>query len=146
MTGPVRKRYYDSAVVGYGRVVAHNPSNLPNGLNSTYQLIAALAIETGDSGKALLATQKELQIADRLLALSSADESARRNQGVAFLQMGQAHELLARTQAAEWHESRSWYQRSLDVWLIWNGKENSFRDMLPGWTKRGKQSPDAIAH
>jgi tetratricopeptide (TPR) repeat protein len=109
--------YYDSAVAAYSRLIANNPSNLPNGLNSTYQLMATLAIESGDSGKAQVAARKELQIADRLLAMSPLNENARRNQGVAFLQMGQAHELQTRKQVADWRESRSWYQRSLDVWL-----------------------------
>ena len=111
------QEYYDSAVAAYGRLIAQNPGSLPGGLNSTYQLIAALAVEAGDGGKALRTAGKELQMADRLLAVNSANESAWRNQGVAYLQMGQAHELLARTRVAEWHDGRSSYQQSLAVWL-----------------------------
>jgi tetratricopeptide (TPR) repeat protein len=135
------QKYYDSAVARYGRVMANNPSNFPNGLNSTYQLIAALAIEAGDSGKALLAARKELQIADRLLSISGANESARRNQGVAFMQMGQAHELLARTTFAEWRESRSWYQQSLDVWLNLRKKGT----LIPRYAPRLDEAATAVA-
>jgi non-specific serine/threonine protein kinase/serine/threonine-protein kinase len=133
--------HYDSALSGYGRVMQHDPGNFPYGLNSTYQLIAALAIETGDSGKALRAAAKEVQIADRLLAINLANETARRNQGVAFMQMGQAHELLAKTQRAEWPEARSWYQKSLDIWLDLRKKGT----LIPRYAPRLDEAGQAVA-
>ena len=128
--------YYDSAVAAYGRVMAQHPGNLPNGLNATYQLIAALALENGDSGTALRAAEKELQIAGRLLAVNAGNETARRNQGVAFLQMGQAHEILA-----EWREARSSYQQSLDVWLDLRRKGT----LIPRYAPRLDEAGHAVA-
>jgi len=133
--------YYDSAIAGYGRVMAHAPGNYPPGLVPTYQLIATLAIESADTGKATRAVDKEMQIADRLLAINAANETARRNQGVAYLQMGQAHELLARTQASEWHVARSWYQRSLDIWLDLQRKGT----LIPRYAPRLDEAAQGVA-
>ena len=103
--------------------------------------MAELAIRTGDGGKALWSARKQLQIADRLLNISSANEFARRNQALAFLQMGQAHELLARKILAEWREARSSYQQSLDVWLELRKKGT----LIPRYAPRLDEAAQAVA-
>ena len=135
------QEHFDWALAIYSGLIAHNPSYIPGGLNSTYYLMAELAIQTKDGGKALRSARKELQIADRLLAISSANEFARRNQGLAFLQMGQAHELLARTHLAEWDEARSSYQQSLDVWLELRKKGT----LIPRYAPRLDEAGQAVA-
>jgi tetratricopeptide (TPR) repeat protein len=115
-------KYYDSAIAAYGSVTAKFPGNLPQGLRTVYQLMAELGIKTKDTGRTLRSAQKELEIDARLLAADSANAGAQRNRGIAYRQIGKAHELLAeRAPVAqgmgEWREARSWYQRSLDVWV-----------------------------
>ncbi len=117
-------KYYDSAIALYNSVTAKQPGILPNGLRTAYQLMAELGVETKDTGRVLRSTQKELEIDARLLKADSANAGAQRNRGVAFTQIGQAHEILALRNTAsaprrmsEWREARSWYQRGLDVWI-----------------------------
>ena len=105
-------KYYDSAIAAYGSVTAKFPGNLPQGLRTVYQLMAELGIKTKDPARTLRSAQKELEIDARLLKANSANAGAQRNQGVAYTQIGQAHELMG-----EWREARSWYQRGLNVWI-----------------------------
>jgi hypothetical protein len=58
------------------------------------------------------------------LTADPANAGAQRNQGVAYTQIGQVHQLLAtrvggraENDMREWREARSWYRRGLDVWL-----------------------------
>jgi eukaryotic-like serine/threonine-protein kinase len=117
-------KHYDAAIALYNSVTAKQPGNLPTGLRTVYQLMAELGIDTGDTGRVLRSTQKELEIDGRLLKADSANAGAQRNRGVAFTQIGQVHEILALRNTAsapqrmsEWREARSWYQRALDVWI-----------------------------
>jgi tetratricopeptide (TPR) repeat protein len=105
-------KHYESALAVYGSLSAKYPGILPLGLRTVYQLIADLGIKTKDTGIALRSAQKELEIDGRLLKANSANAGAQRNQGVAYTQIGQAHELMG-----EWREARSWYQRGLNVWI-----------------------------
>jgi tetratricopeptide (TPR) repeat protein len=135
------QQHFDSALAIYERLMAHSPGYLPGGLNSTYNLVAAMAIQTGDGGKAVMAARKQLQIADRLLRISAANEFARRNQGLALLQLGQGHELLARKSISEWREARSSYQQSRDVWLDLRNKGT----LIPRYIPRLDEAAAAIA-
>ena len=117
-------KYYDSAIAVYSTVTAKHPGNAPNGLRTAYQLLADSAIKTGDAARALRSAQKELEIDGQLLKADAANAGAQRNQGVAYTQIGQVHELLAKRASAqttkgigEWREARTWYQRGLDVWV-----------------------------
>jgi eukaryotic-like serine/threonine-protein kinase len=116
-------RYYDSAVTAYDAVMAKHPGSLPGGLRTVYQLMADLGIKTGDTDRALRCTQKELEIDGKLLAADPNEAGAQRNRGVAFTQIGQAHEGIAMRkttsldqQISQLHEARKWYLHGLDVW------------------------------
>lgn len=114
---------YQAAIAVYNAVIEKHPGNLPGGLRTAYQLMAELGIKTRDAGMALRSAQKELSIDDQLLVADSANASAQRNQGVAYTQIGRAHQMLAVQASAaeprtrEWREARRWYHRGLDVWL-----------------------------
>jgi tetratricopeptide (TPR) repeat protein len=116
--------YYEAAIQHYDEVTARRGGAIPGGLRTAYQLLADLGTESGDASLALRCARKELDIDGQLLTASPVNVSAQRNRGVAFTQIGQAHESLARrkTLAAarrteEWGEARAWYQRGLDVWM-----------------------------
>jgi tetratricopeptide (TPR) repeat protein len=116
--------HYQAAIGVYNSVTGKHPGNLPPGLRTVYQLMAELGIKTRDTAMALRSAQKELDIDGRLLAADSANAGAQRNQGVAYTQIGQVHQLLAARAAGqadkgmrEWREAKSWYQRGLDVWV-----------------------------
>jgi len=117
-------KHYDAAIAVYTSVTAKHPGNVPSGLRTAYQLSADSAIKTGDAARALRSAQQELEIDGQLLKADAANAGAQRNQGVAYTQIGQVHELLASRASAqvtkrmgEWREARSWYQRGLDVWV-----------------------------
>ena len=116
--------HYEAAIAVYTSVTAKHPGNVPPGLRTAYQLSADSAIKTGDASRALRNAQNELEMDGQLLKADAANAGAQRNQGVAYTQIGQVHELLASRGSAEatkrlgeWREARSWYQRGLDVWL-----------------------------
>jgi tetratricopeptide (TPR) repeat protein len=116
--------HYDSAIALYQKVIAAHPGIAPAGLRTAFQLKADLANQTGDTAKALASARNEIEIDGRLLAANSANVGALHNLGVAYLQTGQAHETLAlraslpaSTRKAEWIEARSWFQRSLSLWV-----------------------------
>jgi hypothetical protein len=56
--------------------------------------MAQLGIDTGNTGRVLRSTQKELEIDGRLLKADSVNAGAQRNRGVAFTQIGQVLEVL----------------------------------------------------
>jgi eukaryotic-like serine/threonine-protein kinase len=102
--------HYEAAVAAYGQLMAQHPGNRPGGLRTAYQLMAALATEMGDLDKGARSAQKELDIDAQLLKLDANNAGARRNQGVAYMQIGKVHE-----KRAEWQEARGWYQRAGDL-------------------------------
>jgi non-specific serine/threonine protein kinase/serine/threonine-protein kinase len=106
------QRHFDAALAIYRSLIAKNPAYLPGGLNSTYIYMADMAIGLGDGAKAVDSARKQLEIADRLLAIDASNEFARRNQALAFLQLGKGEEILNK-----WREARSAYQHSLDIWV-----------------------------
>lgn len=115
---------YRLAIAVYNAEIRKNPSNIPNGLRTAYQLMSELGIKTKDTGLALQSAQKELEMDRQYLAADAGNAGAERNEGVAFTQIGQVHQLLAVRAAGEpgkgmgeWREARVWYQRGLDVWL-----------------------------
>jgi len=117
-------KYYRLAIAVYSSAMAKNPGNIPGGLRTVYQLMSELGIKTVDTALALESAQKELELDRQYLAADAANASAQRNEGVAYTQIGQVHESLAKRAAGarvkglgEWREARAWYQRGLDVWL-----------------------------
>lgn len=118
------RRNYEASLATYRAEMAKHPETLPAGLRTVYQLMADLGIKTGDAPLALRNASEELEIDKRLLAANAHNASAQRNQGTAYGQMGQTHELLARSKSGsradrgrEWREARGWHQRALDVWV-----------------------------
>ncbi|HWC96149.1 MAG TPA: protein kinase [Candidatus Sulfopaludibacter sp.] len=139
--------HYESAVAVYGLLTAKHPENLPAGLRTAHQLIAALATEMGDLGKGLKNAQNELDIDSRLLRVDTNNAGARRNQGVAYAQVGKVHELLAAREAAgpramaEYREARNWYQRSSDLWQ--DLKKNG--TLIPSYAKKPDEAAAGLA-
>ena len=114
-------KYYRLAIAVYSSAMAKNPGNIPGGLRTVYQLMSELGIKTVDTALALESAQKELELDRQYLAADAANASAQRIEGVAYTQIGQVHESLAKRAAGkgagEWRVARAWYQRGLDVWL-----------------------------
>jgi len=136
-------KHYEQAIVLYQGIIAAHPGNLPSGMRSTYQLIADLWLKQANPVKAISAARKEIEITDALLAKNSANAAAMRFRGIAYMQTGQAHELLATQKhlRAEWTETRNWYQRGLDVWL---GLQKN-GTLIPAYAKRPDEARKAIA-
>jgi non-specific serine/threonine protein kinase/serine/threonine-protein kinase len=118
------RRYYDASLATYRAEMAKHPETLPAGLRTVYQLMADLGIKTKDADLALRNASQELEIDKRLLAANPHNASAQRNQGTAYGQIGQTHEILATSVSGsradrnrEWREARSWHQRALDLWV-----------------------------
>jgi eukaryotic-like serine/threonine-protein kinase len=128
--------HYEAAVAAYEAISAKHPGNTPNGLRTAYQLLAGLAIEMGDISKGLKHAQRQLEIDAVLLQANANNAGARRNQGLAYMQIGKAHEL-----RGEWPEARSWYQRSVDLWA--DLKKNG--TLIPSYAKRPDEASAALA-
>ena len=117
-----RKNYEASLETYHAEMVKH-PETLPAGLRTVYQLMTDLGIKTGDAPLALRNAKEELEIDKRLLAANAHNASAQRNQGTAYGQLGQTHELLAKKVSGsredrdrEWREALGWHRRALDLW------------------------------
>jgi tetratricopeptide (TPR) repeat protein len=139
-------QHYEAAVAVYDDLIAKHPENVSSGLRTACQLIASLSLDTGDVAKAQRYAQRELDIDEQLLKRDFKNVGARRNQGVAYMQIGRGHELLAARASApkrmaEWREGRTWYERSAQIWqdLQKNGT------LVPAYAKKPDEAAAGIA-
>lgn len=143
------RQYYEASLATYGVEMAKHTETLPAGLRTVYQLMAELGIKTQDVPLALRSARKELEIDERLLAANASNASALRNRGVAYTQVGQANEVLAKRAVAsvqernrEWREARTWYRRSLELWV--ELKKNGM--LIPGYASRLGEATRNVAN
>lgn len=82
------------------------------------QMVAGLAVKTGDPARGITAAQVELEIDRQMLKQDPKDVNAQLNQGLAFLQIGQAYEARAgKTRSlSDWRQADSWDRKSVEVW------------------------------
>jgi tetratricopeptide (TPR) repeat protein len=143
------RKYYEASIGVYNAEMAKNPETLPAGLRTVFQLMADIGIKTKDAPLALRSARSELDTDDRLLAANGHNASALRNQGVAYTQIGQAHEVLARRAAPvsserirEWREALVWHRRGLDVWV--NLKKQGL--LIPGYAPKLDEATRNVAN
>ncbi len=143
------RRYYEASLGTYHAEMAKHTGTLPTGLRTAYQLLAELGIKTHDATLALRYATEELEIDRRLLAANAHNASAQRNQGTAYGQIGQTHEMLATglsgsraDRQREWREARDWHRRALDVWTQLK-KEGV---LIPAYTPRLEEAARKVAH
>jgi tetratricopeptide (TPR) repeat protein len=141
------RTYYEASIATYNLEMSKNPATLPAGLRTAYQLMADLGIKTKDVPLALRNARRELEVDGRLLTANAHNASAQRNQGTAYGQIGQAHEVLARRLAEsradrdrEWREARVWYRKALDVWV----QLRKDGVLIPGYAPRLDESARSV--
>jgi eukaryotic-like serine/threonine-protein kinase len=128
--------HYEAAIAAYNVLIAKHPENVPGGLRTAHQLAATLATGMGDLAKGQKNAQKELDIDAQLLKVDSNNSGARRNQGVAYMQIGKVHEI-----RAEWREARTWYLRASD--LFKDLKKNG--TLIPSYAAKPDEAAAALA-
>jgi tetratricopeptide (TPR) repeat protein len=105
------RKLYETSIAAYQRLEARHAGGTHIGMRNAYQLLAGISLTQNRPADAIRAAGQELAIDDALLQQDARNASARRNQGVAYSQIGRAHEL-----RGEWVEGRLWYERSIGIW------------------------------
>ncbi len=97
--------YFDKAIALFESLRQAHPEVAETRIRTAYQLRADARNETRDTRGAIADAQRQLDIDATLLKASPANTGALRNQGVAWMQIGRAHEILTQPAIArEWHQ------------------------------------------
>jgi tetratricopeptide (TPR) repeat protein len=119
--------HYQAALAGYKKLVAADPQDVlvRRYLGQCYMSIGMVLAAEGKEAQGIQSARKAVVI---LEALSSADraDTAFKSADVAYARsaLAEAYSRLAMksgipetSRIASWREARSWYQKSLDIWL-----------------------------
>jgi tetratricopeptide (TPR) repeat protein len=142
------RAFYDRAIAIQTKLAAEHPGEAPRpGLRTAYQLLADLNIKMGDARQAITNAEHQLAIDAWFLKADPKNAGAVRNKGVAFRQIGQAHELNGMElkgsrdrRVAELAEAKRWYRLSLDVFEA----QKAAGTLVPAYAGELEKTPAAI--
>jgi len=117
---------YQQALAIFQALFAQDPTNTEarSDLAAIRQRIGDLSVRMGDSAKALQSYQEALQLLEALSTQDPTNADVRFNLAQSYSKLGGVHVMLASPVTApvgqrreHWRQARSWYQKSLDLWL-----------------------------
>lgn len=134
-----------SALAIYRKAASQGNQPATLGLRLALQVGADIALKAGDAQTAIDDSNEELKIAELLLRGDPKMVNAHNYQGIAFRDLGKAHELLAShatgtRRASEWQAALSWHRRSLEIWT--NLKQ--MNKLLPAYAGQLGKEQEAI--